>query len=323
VLKLLVAFLCAFCCFCSTAWAQNGPRYPFSVTPEPSGGGHSIIARNEGPVPVSVRIALEGAEKVSVDHAMPLYAVIPARGVMQLAHTKPAPGERGYSLRIQSKWSVGNYLANPSPNELYRLPFRDGQIFRIGQSPGGPISTHTTPDSVNAVDIPMPEGTPIVAARDGIVMRTEESQTESGQRAELLSKANSVRIMHSDGSMAVYAHLTYKGVLVSPGQQVTAGQTIGLAGSTGFSTGPHLHFVILKLVQNENGFTSESIPFRFYVGNPAVAFAASYGMMAKADYQNPGQIPPVVVRTRVASPNAPLANLPTPQPMPQRSPYLP
>src|SRR5690625_5722784 len=57
-------------------------------------------------------------------------------------------------------------------------------------------------------------------------------------------RANFVRILHDDGSMALYAHLDYGGVSVRDGQRVKRGQRIGRSGNTGFSTGPHLHFVV-------------------------------------------------------------------------------
>ena len=47
-------------------------------------------------------------------------------------------------------------------------------------------------------------------------------------------------IDHGDGKMSIYGHLS--GVTVSPGQSVVGGQLIGYVGSTGYSTGPHLHF---------------------------------------------------------------------------------
>ena len=60
--------------------------------------------------------------------------------------------------------------------------------------------------------------------------------------------------------MAVYAHLQPGGVLVRTGQRVRRGQPIGLSGNTGFSSGPHLHFV----VQVNRGMRLESIPFRMF-----------------------------------------------------------
>ena len=71
-------------------------------------------------------------------------------------------------------------------------------------------------------------------------------------------RANHVRILHDDGSMAVYAHLQPESVVVRAGARVRAGQQIGSSGNTGFSTGPHLHFA----VQLNRGMRLESVPFR-------------------------------------------------------------
>jgi len=72
-------------------------------------------------------------------------------------------------------------------------------------------------------------------------------------------KANHVRILHDDGTMALYAHLDLASVSVGRGARVAAGQAIARSGNTGFSTGPHLHFVI----QQNVGMDIRSVPFRF------------------------------------------------------------
>ena len=72
------------------------------------------------------------------------------------------------------------------------------------------------------------------------------------------SRANHVRVLHGDGSMAVYAHLKLESASVSPGQRLRRGQQIGLSGNTGFSTGPHLHFA----VQVNRAMELTSVPFR-------------------------------------------------------------
>lgn len=63
-----------------------------------------------------------------------------------------------------------------------------------------------------------------------------------------------VRIDHGNGVSTLYAHASK--VLVTAGQEVAAGQQIGLVGSTGYSTGPHLHFEI-----RINGIAVNAYPY--------------------------------------------------------------
>lgn len=82
------------------------------------------------------------------------------------------------------------------------------------------------------LDVGAPHGTPVLAARDGLV-------TYAGWDGNY---GQVVRIAHSDGTLTVYAHLSQ--IRVTRGQRVTAGTLIGNVGSTGKSTGPHLHFEV-------------------------------------------------------------------------------
>lgn len=84
----------------------------------------------------------------------------------------------------------------------------------------------------NGIDIPAPEGTPIVAAYDGEVVWAYYSDTAG----------NWIGIDHGDGITTIYMHSSQ--LLVSAGEKVTAGQTIALVGTTGRSTGNHLHFTV-------------------------------------------------------------------------------
>ncbi|MGK7931011.1 MAG: peptidoglycan DD-metalloendopeptidase family protein [Microcystaceae cyanobacterium] len=83
------------------------------------------------------------------------------------------------------------------------------------------------------IDIAAPIGTPIVAAADGEVISAGWNSGGYG---------NLVKLRHGDGSVTLYAHNSK--ILVRRGQKVEQGQLIAKMGSTGFSTGPHLHFEI-------------------------------------------------------------------------------
>lgn len=82
------------------------------------------------------------------------------------------------------------------------------------------------------IDFPVPTGTPVASAADGIVVETGSTG----------SYGNQVVIRHADKLYTQYAHLSR--ISVAQGDKVTAGQEIGLSGNTGNSTGPHLHFEV-------------------------------------------------------------------------------
>lgn len=79
------------------------------------------------------------------------------------------------------------------------------------------------------------KGNPVTAWKDGKVVSVKKMKTSYGKH---------IRVRHPDGSETLYAHLSRLGV--RKGQRVTGGQIIGKVGSTGNSTGPHLHFEIKK-----------------------------------------------------------------------------
>ena len=83
------------------------------------------------------------------------------------------------------------------------------------------------------VDLSAPQGTPIYAAKSGKVTTTSYQASGAGYY---------VSINHGDGFASIYMHMTH--YIVKPGDYVSAGQVIGYVGSTGASTGPHLHFGI-------------------------------------------------------------------------------
>ncbi len=88
----------------------------------------------------------------------------------------------------------------------------------------------------NAIDLGAARGTPIHAAADGTVIISRSNGAWNG------GYGNYVVVTHSNGSQTLYSHMTR--AIVSAGQSVYSGQVIGYVGSTGQSTGPHLHFEV-------------------------------------------------------------------------------
>ena len=87
------------------------------------------------------------------------------------------------------------------------------------------------------IDIPMPAGTPIRAAKNGVVSRTGDNST-MGFRGY----GNFVLLDHGSGVQSFYAHCS--SVAVREGQRIMQGQIVGYVGCTGRSTANHLHFEV-------------------------------------------------------------------------------
>ncbi|MDE3739313.1 peptidoglycan DD-metalloendopeptidase family protein [Metapseudomonas resinovorans] len=214
--------------------------------------GETLLLRNELFAPVEVELRIDQAENVSGVPDQPIRWVLAPRSSMRMATLAPADPSRPMRYKPKLRYAMGDPRLQPV---LYRypLPWRGGP-FRLTQGANGRYS-HFTPKGRYALDIAMPEGTPIVAARPGMVIKIENDQSGRGNNPS----GNFVRILHDDGTMGVYLHLMRGSVQVREGQQVVVGERIARSGNTGNSTGPHLHFVI----QRNMGLALESIPFDF------------------------------------------------------------
>jgi murein DD-endopeptidase MepM/ murein hydrolase activator NlpD len=112
------------------------------------------------------------------------------------------------------------------------------------------------------VDFGARQGTPIMAAGDGIIVK-------AGAQG---SYGNYVRIEHSGGYETAYAHLHGFGKGIKRGARVRQGDIIGYVGSTGRSTGPHLHYEVMKNGEVQNPMTIEVANGRMLDGELKDAF---------------------------------------------------
>jgi len=140
---------------------------------------------------------------------------------------------------------------------IYGLPYELGRSHLVVQG----YFSHYSHRNRIAVDIAMPKGTKICAARDGVVVRVVENNTRGGWSIKNLPYANQILIEHADGTRAGYWHLLHNGALVNVGDTVKRGQVIGLCGRTGYTAMFHLHFFVWKLVPRGNW---QQIPTRFH-----------------------------------------------------------
>lgn len=125
---------------------------------------------------------------------------------------------------------------------IYQLPWQPGRKYLLIQG----YQSSFSHKGENALDFKMKKGTPICAARNGVVVALKEDSDVGGLKDEYLSQGNYVMILHSDGTEAHYWHLQKNGVTVNEGDSVKAGEIIGYSGNTGYSAFPHLHFEVVN-----------------------------------------------------------------------------
>ena len=113
-------------------------------------------------------------------------------------------------------------------------PVSNADLTRMASGYGMRIDPHyKVPKMHQGMDFTAPTGTPIYATGDGVVLRADSTASGYGKH---------IRIDHGYGYVTLYGHMSR--LNVRPGQKVKRGETIGLVGSTGKSTAPHLHYEV-------------------------------------------------------------------------------
>jgi len=134
----------------------------------------------------------------------------------------------------------------------YSVPFHSSQRAAVCRAPFH--GTHR--NLCYCVDFGVPEGTPVLAARDGVVVVRESRYALSYDDPRFMGRANIIVVRHDDGEESVYAHLQWRSVVVRVGQCVRRGQRIAKSGRTGYAGYPHLHFGVYDA-------RGRNIPVRF------------------------------------------------------------
>jgi murein DD-endopeptidase MepM/ murein hydrolase activator NlpD len=204
--------------------------YEFSGLPTPNHSSPSAIPlqqqlKKKGYMPASV---VENAN----------YGPLTQKAVAAFHRANPQFADRSYDPVIGPLgWAFLLGPTAPTPEGGPGTPVPPVQGDYVKPVPGGVIQSFHNPSSGyqlgyhTGVDLEASTGTPVKAVHGGTVVSVNGAGSAYG---------NHVVIKHADGVYTLSAHLS--SVAVSVGATVTTGQTIGLAGSTGNSTGPHLHF---------------------------------------------------------------------------------
>jgi murein DD-endopeptidase MepM/ murein hydrolase activator NlpD len=250
ILLLAIAFCC---CFCSQK-GDDQPEVAISFTSNPRLQAthnepyvYSFNAESESGSAISYQVDLP--EWLSYNETEKTITGTPGWGRLNQTFTISIEASDGTNKVVQRKIiqvTLGEIicdtaLSNPELSP-YILPFEAGNTFKLSQSycPSNPNWGHY---NWFAYDFDMPIGTPLIASRAGVVIAMRQNQRDG---TRVCGEENYVFILHDDGTVANYVHLTLNGVVVAVDQRVEQGDLIGYSGDSGCSAGPHLHLAVFR-----------------------------------------------------------------------------
>jgi murein DD-endopeptidase MepM/ murein hydrolase activator NlpD len=226
--------------------AKMGSRNSVIITADAtSSGAIEFEAENLNPYRVTLTLDFERISNLKTSIHLPLSIELAGYSKKKILALDRIDSTKGVNYKSSYGWVRGSPFVKHNDEYVYGLPFSKGSTVRVSQGYNGDTSHKGL--SAYAIDFPLPIGTPIYAARDGIIVGVEVSNTFGGPSPEYRPYANYVVVEHDDGTMGNYYHLKQGGTAVKIGDKVTKGQLIAYSGNTGYTTAPHLHFSVSKV----------------------------------------------------------------------------
>jgi murein DD-endopeptidase MepM/ murein hydrolase activator NlpD len=216
-----------------------------------------LVATNHCLCVITLRVSITQSDFADLPVGASYRATLPPGAQQMLAQAHRTPNTKT-DLEFSWKGALGPPGALHRPPRPYRVPFAVGSTFTVSQA-YPTRATHVTAESQYAVDFALPDDTPVYAAREGTVINVRHDSFRGAPLPSLLDQANVIEILHDDGTIAVYAHLHWDSIRVHIGEHVARGEYIANSGNTGFTTGPHLHFAVLR----NDGTADVSVPVQF------------------------------------------------------------
>lgn len=218
-------------------------KHNVTVYYEAIGDGYALYADNFEHCDISVELTVNLRNLKFKTEKEELYFLRPRTTGQLLAEFVTL--KKGKASGLSFKYFLNLGLSGQVVHEsgyAYRLPFEEGHRYRVSQGYSDTGSHAGRP----AIDFSMPIRTTVVAAREGTVVSTVDSNTKHCPVEACEKFNNYILIYHPDGTFGSYLHLAHNGIMVRPGDKVFPGQVIGKSGNTGWSKGPHLHFAVYE-----------------------------------------------------------------------------
>jgi murein DD-endopeptidase MepM/ murein hydrolase activator NlpD len=188
--------------------------------------------------PDTKRLSESWTQFVTRFPAVGTYRAVVDRTIGTVTIAKPGTFQHPFAGALGTQWVPGTFVDH-DPALFSRIDYASGD--RV-------LENHAGIDYGVGSFRAMDNGLRITAVAPGVVTKALDGHfdrvTEAGENC--FFETNLVEVRHADGTLATYAHLKKNSVAVSVGQSVSAGQTLGVVGSSGCTSGPHLHLELMS-----------------------------------------------------------------------------
>ena len=241
---------------------------------DPQSGGAALVVTTKNCAEATITLT---ADMTNVDSSTPVPMTTEVTGSARIVLTTFKVHQQGvpWTYNWHVSWKYGKRLSSTGSvqaNYPYQLPFKTGEHLVL-QAAYGRFTHLRGSELEQAIDIQMPVGTTVTAARGGTVIAVRSDCSAGGLDLQYMADVNYVVIKHSDGTYGEYLHLQKNGALVHVGDTVTTGQAIALSGNTGYTSEPHVHFMVFY---NLSGTARRSVPVLFNGANGLMRLQEGY-----------------------------------------------
>jgi murein DD-endopeptidase MepM/ murein hydrolase activator NlpD len=252
------AFLVVLVGFAAAARSQSDDR-PIHIDFVLQGDDVRVVSSSDRLLDYNVTLNLK-LENMKASEALPFSRDVRGLRNAELLVLHIVDLEQPWDYQFNDVWKNGTRGGVPDSDAVYQLPFGPAESHALIQGYHGTFSHQTGTPNEYAYDFAMPVGTTVCASRSGVVVGVRQDSDVRGDTVKFMHSDNYVIVRHSDGTYAEYRHFEKNGVLVGLGAEIQAGQPIGLSGVTGYTTQPHVHFAVFRLVDTPGGVEHESLP---------------------------------------------------------------
>ena len=221
---------------------SEDPPADIEATPEPTPEPTAEPTQEPTPTPESTATPAPTAEPTAVPTATPGVTATPTAVPTSTPEPSAVPSASPVVTPTPTPTPSPQPVVNPVKLEHDVLDNVDKDCIYLFPVPNSSEITQEYSAEHKAIDIAALSGSPVYAAEDGTVSYVQ-IWDGSYDTTGMMSYGHMVEIRHADGNTTLYAHLSE--INVQQGEKVVRGQRIGRVGSTGNSTGPHLHFEVI------------------------------------------------------------------------------